>query len=222
MDLYHLHLLGVKDRLYKPNSELIVDPKKFNNRLYDRIYNSSVCVSGDVYKLYIQEINELLHNKSHMTLGDTVNLGEIINYLLYKRGFIKDELIRILQDAQSMLLAAGTNYRELAMEEYRKENCPDKPSRLHSLYGCTEEGTYFWINNIFDGDLDIYRIEPLEEPFVSNEALLPYEGLSFGDKVKASYKYFHPSKKDLDGFTDEYLIQGKVKILEKVGEVRSK
>ena len=222
MELFHIHLLGNKDRMYKPNGEIIVDPDKFNNRLFNRIYDANTCVSGDMYDSIINEINYLLHVQHGLTLGDKVNMGEIINYALYQRGLSQEELVKVLQDTSDILLKTGTNYREMAMEEFRKNNCPEKPSRLHSLFACNEAGVNFWVQQIHDGNSDIYRIDVDNEPFVSNEELLPAESLSYGNKIQASYKYFHPRNKDLNGVTDEYLVQGRVKLLEKVGEVRVK
>lgn len=222
MELFHIHLLGNKDRMYKPNGEIIVDPEKFNNRLFNRIYDANVCVSGDMYNSIINQINALLKYQTGCVLGDEINMGEIINYCLYQRGLSQTELQKLLMDTSDILLKTGTNYREMAMEEFRRNNCPDKPSRLHSLYACNEEGLDFWSEQIHDGDVDIYRIDVDQEPFVSNESLLPAEYLSYGNKVQGSYKYFHPKKKDLNGVTDEYLVQGRVKLLEKVGEIRIK
>lgn len=222
MELFHIHLLGNKDRMYKSNGEIIVDPNKFNNRLFNRIYDANVCVSGGMYDSIINEINYLLHVQHGLTLGDDVNMGEIINYALYQRGLSPAELQKLLVDTSDILLKTGTNYREMAMEEYRRSNCPDKPSRLHSLFACTEAGVNFWVQQIHDGNSDIYRIDVDNEPFVSNEELLPHEYLSYGNKVQGSYRYFHPRNKDLNGVTDEYLVQGRVKLLEKVGEVRVK
>jgi hypothetical protein len=222
MELFHIHLLGNKDRMYRPNGEIMVDPERFNNRLFNRIYDANVCVSGDMYDPIIKDINKALHDNAGLTLGDQVNIGEILNYALYQRGLSRDELIKVLQDTSDIMLKTGTNYRELAMEEFRKNNCPDKPSRLHSLYACNEEGLRFWLGQIHDGESDIYRIDVEQEPFVTNEELLPAESLSYGNKIQASYKYFNPKKKDLNGVTDEYLVQGRVKLLEKIGEVRAR
>lgn len=222
MELFHFHLLGNKDRMYRPNGEIMVDPEKFNNRLFNRIYDANVCVSGDMYDPIIKDINKALHDSAGLTLGDQVNIGEILQYALYQKGLSRDELIKVLQDTSDIMLKTGINYRELAMEEFRKNNCPDKPSRLHTLYACNEEGLRFWLGQIHDGESDIYRIDVEQEPFVTNEELLPLESLSYGNKIQASYKYFHPKKKDLNGVTDEYLVQGRVKLLEKIGEVRAR
>ena len=219
MELYHLHLLGNHDNMYKPNKEFIVDPNKFNNRLYNKVYNMNATVESNRYDLMVAYFNYLAIKYGLPAFGDRVNLGEIIEIGM-REGFSKEEIANVLNDAKDIILAEWMGVRELAMEDYRVNNCPDKPSRLHSLFACTEEGIPFWKRLIRDNDLDIYRIETDNEPFVTNELLLPDEGLCYGDKVKASRKYFNPKKKDLDMVSNEYLIQGKVRVLKKVDEVR--
>lgn len=221
MELYHLHLKGNYDRMYKKNSEFIIDKNKFNNRLYNQIYNMNATVDASRYQQMIEQFNCYLSNAGLPQLPNKVNLGEFLGFaLLY--GASNKEWINMLTDAKKIILAEGMNIREMAMEEYRKENCDNIPSRLHSLYACSEEGIDFWKTKIRDNDVDVYRIDVLDEPFVSNEILLPAESLCYGDKKKASYKYFNPKKKDLNPATNEYLVQGKVKILEKVTEFKNK
>ena len=70
-------------------------------------------------------------------------------------------------------------------------------------------------NSVLFGVLGLLLIYTIN-PFISNEVLLPSEALSYGDKINASYKYFHPKEKDLNPLTNEYLVQGKVKVLERV------
>ena len=222
MELYHIHLLGIKDKMYKPDGIINVNPETYNNRLFNRIYDASVNVSGGIYTPVINEINALLHQQFGWTLGDKVNMGEILQYVISQGGLNDEDLVNAITDASNMILQAGTNYREMAMEEYRKNNCPDKPSRLHSLFACNEEGLRFWLSQIQDGESDIYRIDVENEPFISNETLLPEDSLSYGNKIQASHRYFHPRQKDLNGATDEYLVQGRVRLLEKIGEVRAR
>ncbi len=221
MELYHLHLLGNHDYLYEPNKEFTIDPDKFNNRIYKRIYDMNTTVNSSDFKDIVDELNHLLSIYGMGGFGDRINPGELIEYVL-KRGCSQEELINLLKASKEIILSEGINLRETAMEEYRRINTPNIPSRLHSLFACSEEGINFWLSQIRDNDLDIYRLDVMEEPFVSNESLLPYEELSYGDKVKASYNYFHPKKKDLNDKTNEYLVQGKLRILEKVGEVRNR
>ena len=218
MELYHLHLLGNHDNLYKPNKEFVVDKEKFNNRLYDRVYNMTTNVESSRYNAIVTYLNNILQEYGIGQFGDSINLGEIIEFII-KAGCSTEELHKVLFDAKEMLLSIGINNRELAMEEYRKDNCIELPSRLHSLFACSEEGVRFWTSQIRDNSIDILRIDAMDDVFVSNSNLLPDESLVYGDKIIASYKYFHPKKKDLKPNTNEYLIQGKVRVLEKVDEI---
>ena len=220
MELYHLHLLGNHDRLYKENKEFVVDPTKFNNRIYNRIYNATPNVDVYKYARMVKIINYYCAQAGYRQFDRNINVGELIEFII-KQGASEDELFSILNDAKEMLLAEGINSREMAMEEYRKENCPTRPSRMHSLFACTEEGIEFWRTQIMDNDVEIFRVDVMDEPFVSNSGLLPDETLPYGAKIQASYKYFNPSKKDLGDYADEYLVQGKVRVLKKVDEIRN-
>lgn len=221
MELYHLHLLGNHDNLYKPNKEFIVDPEKFNNRIYRRIYDMNATVETSDYKLIVNEINTVLAKYGIGGFDDRINPGEILEYVL-QFGCPDVEFINLLKQIKDILLAQGINMREMAMEEYRRNNCPTLPSRQHSLFACSEEGINFWLSQIRDNSLEVFSIDVDEEPFVSNESLLPYDVLSYGEKIKASYSYFHPKKKDLVDETNEYLVQGRVRIKEKICEVINK
>ena len=219
MELYHLHLLGNYDRLYKPNAEFKIDKDKYNNRLYKRIYDLTATVDVNEYKRMVEVINRMCMLIGMQTIENRINISELV--AMAKTGDVNhNELTKLLSDVEKLTCSYAINIRELAMEEYRKNNCQELPSRLHSLYACSEEGVEFWKRKIIDGAVDIYRIEAFDDVFVSNESLLPEESIPYGEKISASYKYFHPKKKDLDEVTNEYLVQGKIKILEKVDEVR--
>ncbi|MBO5530134.1 MAG: DUF2441 domain-containing protein [Bacilli bacterium] len=110
--------------------------------------------------------------------------------------------------------------RKLSIEEYRKEFESNKPSRLHCLYACKEEGVNYWLDILNSKICDIYRIDTIDEPFRTNEQLLPEETSSFIESYNACKRYFNPRAKDFNGISDEYLVQGKVKLLEKVYEIR--
>ncbi len=220
MELYHLHLKGNHDRLYKENSEFIIDKNKFNNRIYNRIYDMNATVDVKEYKQLVDEINLCLKEMNMPLFDDRINLGELITFILMQ-GVDQENLVKILNDAKKLILIEGINLREMAMEEYRKENCIELPSRLHSLYACSEEGIKFWSDRIKDGNVDVYQIDVYDEPFLSNEALLPKDTLNYGDKIASSYNYFHPKKKELNPITNEYLVQGKVKVLKKVMEIKN-
>lgn len=218
MELYHIHLMGNYDELYQKGSEFIVDKDKFNNRMYNRIYNMNPSVRTIDYPAVSIEMLVL------QQMLEETNLGNIIDFLLHSMEDwdkidwynYSDAIKKVLEKSKKIILAEGINIREIALEEYRKNNCPLNPSRLHSLFACKEEGLDYWLSRINDNDTQIFKINVHGYQFVSNEQLLPDENISFGDKLKQAYKYYHPKKEDLNPKTDEYLVQGRVKILERI------
>lgn len=112
--------------------------------------------------------------------------------------------------------------REMALENYRKENVPKLPSRLNCVYATTEEGISYWKNNLVDNDLEVFEIDVENEPFETNEQLLPRETLSYMGIYNSAYHYWNPNIKSKMKQTNEYLVQGRVKILKKVGEINRK
>lgn len=213
MELYHIHLLGHQDKMYKENNEINIKENLFNNRLYDRAMNFGVSVSSDDY-----EFTSRLFNMCYF-FGNKLPAGEVLAFL-NATDACPEEKVKLLKELEKMLLSIQIAKRELSIENYRKDHYSNKPSRMHSLFACYEEGLDFWKRNINDGSVDIYRIDVLDEPFVTSPNLLPSETSSYLESYNASMRYFNPRQKDLDKMTDEILVQGKVKILEKVEEIR--
>lgn len=218
MELYHLHLLGNHDNLYKVNKEFIVNDKVYNNRLYEKVYNTCFIVSRDRYPEIFRIIDNINEQMGFAPLENYASLSDILP-LINKYNSVEYK-VKALEDSNNMLYLADFAKREKALEDYRKDHEIDKPSRLHSLFACSEEGMNYWINCFQEGDLDVYRIDTFKEPFQSNEQLLPTTLMTYKESYDASKRYFNPRQKDLNGVTDEYLVQGKVKLLEKVYEVR--
>ena len=219
MELFHYHLNGVKDRLYKPGVDFNVDPKTFNNRLSDMVDRMNPTVPNDMFPEISRLINDFFYVNYNCISPDGMNLGEIIGVAL-QLNLKGSDYKRLLECARDILQPMGVTVREIAMEKYRITNCPEKPSRLHSLFACDESALNYWNDRLQDGNYDLLRIQVADDTFVSNEQLFPAEKLCLGDKVINAHKYFHPKAKDLDLSTSEYLVQGKVRILEKVDEIR--
>lgn len=220
MDLYHIHVLGTEDKLYKEDNEIVINDKVYKNRLYTRSKNTSFIVSEDRYPRLFRIVNEINKMVGFAPVGKYINIGDIMPFVLEYGS--NEEIIKALEDSKRMLYEASFAKRELSVEEYRKDCESDKPSRMHSMFATTEDGVDYWKNNIVFSDADIYRVEPINEPFWTNEQLLPLETSSYEESYNSSKRYFNPRKKDLGTVSDEYLIQGRVKILEKVDEIRFK
>ena len=221
MELFHIHLQGVKDRIYKPGSEFIINPNNFNNRLYDKIYMANCSVKNEKYPDITGFINNYFMVNFNCVSPVAMNLGEIIGVAL-QANVSKQEMIRLLEDARDIIQPMGMYIREMAMEEYRIKNCPDKPSRLHSLYACDESAMNYWADRLMDGTYDVLKIDVDDNTFVSNEQFFPPDEACYGDKVLKSHRYFHPKARDIENNkkTCEYLVQGKVRVLEKVDELK--
>jgi hypothetical protein len=220
MELFHIHTLGTHDYSYVPNNIITVD-EAFNNGIYQKMYNLNMSFTPKSLPKMFEAINKDLEGMGVSKRVEKSRIDELMHYIEFF-GCDEQELKMFLNMSSRIIKDYYVAMNEMAYETCRQNSCPDAPSRLHSLYACNEEGLRFWLGQIHDGESDIYRIDVEQEPFVTNEELLPAESLSYGNKIQASYKYFNPKKKDLNGVTDEYLVQGRVKLLEKIGEVRAR
>ena len=63
---------------------------------------------------------------------------------------------------------------------------------------------------------DTYEVLVTGKIFKTNEQLLPDEEANYGDDYNQAFKYWYPKFKDVHECTNEYLTQGKIKILSKV------
>ena len=218
MELFHIHTKGTKDSIYIPGKEIIVN-NSFNNRLYNMTYKNSYLASREDFP-YLFALIDLVHEYHNIyPVGEKTTLSEVLEcFNSSDRSKVPThEILKLSKESFRMLRRADIAKREMAMEEYRKNNTPDRPSRIHSLYACNDEGLEYWINTLENGNhIEAFRIDPIEEPFQTNEQLLPDEKLAFEDMVTASMRYFNPRKKDIGISSDEFLVKGKVKILEKV------
>ena len=219
MELYHIHVLGKHDNLFK-NKEIIINKDTYNNEVYERVYNNSFKVDTRKYPNTVEAINYFNCLSGFQNLGLNENISLIISGVL-NNGTLEEKL-QALRDASEILHNAAMMKRELSMEEYRRDNEPNKPSRLHSFYACDSVGLSYWVEQLRGNKAaDVYVIDSIDEPFKTNEQLMPLENTNFIESYYASKNYFNPKEKDLTGKTNEYLIQGKVKILEKVFEIGS-
>ena len=219
MKLYHIHTLGNKDRMYRPNKEIIIDKNKYNNNLYEKVMNSRTSVSTSNYKKTVECLNEKMRSLGYNQYTTSVSLALILDIMQSPSLPISEKKIA-LQEARQIILNMQFLKRELSVEDYRKDNFPDKPSRLHSMYACNEAGINYWTNIIGMLDADIYRIDAYDEVFHTNEQLLPYEESTYRESYALASKYFNPRERDFNVYQDEYLVQGRVRILEKVDEIR--
>ena len=220
MEYYHLHTLGIRDKEWKESREFIVRSDKFNNRLFYKMNDFSTSIPTDDFSKYANYYNYLLTSLGYAPQEGSMNIADLIDVFLKEDDKNIVEARKLLEQAKKILVRAQLYKRENALETFRLENCSDKPSRMHSLYLTTEDGVKFWKDRLIDNDMDVYMVEVDHEPFVSNEQCLPDERLSFGEMMSVAGNYWYPKLKKYDSTSNEYLYQGRVRILKKVDEIK--
>ena len=199
-EMYHFHNNKVYNEIWVPGNEIVVDNNFETNYLNVlRFYNTAV---------------------------NTIEGGrESFNYII--DGYLKHEqdketLINLLRKASHLLYGANLFKREMALEEVRKQKYPCLPSRKHSIWLCDEKGLEFWKDQIsHHGEIpsDLYRLSVTGNLFKSSDAFIPEFTSGYETNLQEAEKYWNPVFDDEDQESRaEYLFQGKVKILEKVGQ----
>lgn len=220
MEYYHLHTKGNQDRIWRENHEFVVD-QKWNNRVYHRCANFTTAVPTKDYPDLTNVVNLLLSIGGYSPVEKQVNIKDLLDVCI-NNGVDKKTLYKLLKDTLVAVHNANIFKREMALEAYRSDNTPNLPSRMHSLYVTTKDGVEYWKNLLIDGDLEIFKLDIAEEPFIANEQLLPTEELSYQDTYKEAAKYWHPKLKNKNPLYNEYLVQGRVRVLKKVSEINRK
>ena len=204
-ELYHIHKIEGKDntgKFFKENKEIIVNDKFKNGML--RRYNDFTTL----VKLNIN--NQLIDLNIHDYLtGVLYNINRGINYS-------KQDLEQILSIAYNASYYGNMFKRETALENYRKDNNLLLPSRLHTIYLTDEKGIEYWIKALGAIEYNLYRVEVTGDIFKTNEQLIPDEKLNYKGVYEKAYDYWHPNFEKVPNYTNEYLVRGKVKILEKI------
>ena len=218
MELYHLHLKNYEKDKWKKDKVLVVDDD-FENRLCKRVNNFSLTSNSKILEVLVSMHSAILTNAGFIA-EDNYNLNDMISTYLF--GLMPNmQLSKTLLEESARIIQSTVIFkREMALENYRRDNCNMLPSRLHCLYATDEAGVEYWKRVLMDGDMDVYRIDIDAEPFKTNEQLLTTETSNYKDIYNGAYSYWNPKIEDLQDLTCEYLVKGKVKILEMVDSIR--
>lgn len=204
-ELYHIHKIvgnDSKGKFWKKSKEIIVDDK-FKNDMLKRYndFTTSMKLDAD---------GEMINLNIHDYLTAILfNLNNGINYS-------KSELKQFINLAYHASYYGNMFKRETALENYRKDNVSSLPSRLHTVYLTDEKGIDYWVKALGTSTYNLYRVEAVGDIFKTNEQLIPDERLSYIDAYESSYNYWHPNLKKVPDYTNEYLVKGKIKVLEKI------
>ena len=122
--MYHYHRLGIYDDIWQAGKRITVDDN-FNSycgSIVDKFSTSVKCKNG---MFSLERIID-----SYLDIGiENIDLETITNLLKTSSGIITN---------------ANMYSRELMLEQYRKENNPDLPSRLHSIWLADKKSLNFW------------------------------------------------------------------------------
>ena len=218
MELFHIHNLGNYDNLYVPDNEINVD-ETFNNSLYHSIFNLNANVTSRNLPGIFEKINKDIRE---MDISKTIDSNRLDYIFYYIQNFgyrNEEEFLKLCSLAATILKRYYAAMNEVAYEQSRQIYCPNAPSRLHSMFGCTEQGVSYWASKMDCKRADVYKIEVFDEPLLTNPSLLPTNDKELYNKVTEARKYFGPLTVNEDK-SNEYLINGRVLLKEKVQEIR--
>lgn len=207
-ELFHIHKVTNKNDHWS-NNKIININDNYNSIMNQRHQNFSqlVNVFGGGSQEYINFSFILADYMRRINNLNVIKNDDII------------ELKRLLEIGYQMTYNADLFRREEALENYRKDNLSHLPSRLHAMYLCDNDGIEYWQDVISQNDkieTEIYRVLASGDIFKTNEQLLPSEISTYQETYKQAFKYWNPKFKNLPNYTNEYLIRGKIKVLEKI------
>lgn len=194
-ELYHFHKEGKHDREWQERKTIVV-PDNFKSTTYQRFldFSNSVEIPNEGFYNYYQIVEDFLRE------GIT-DPNAMLNLLIM---------------GHDISFRSNEFKRENALENYRLAKKSDLPSRLHSIYLTDEDGIDAWKNKFGNANLTLYRVEVEGKIFKTNEQLIPDERLSYSGVYDAAYNYWNPNFKKVPKDSNEYLAQGKIKVLEKI------
>ena len=202
-ELYHIHLKGNKDFKWQVGNTINID-KTFDSVMNQR--QQEFCQLVNVNNINVQYSNYL-----------TQYFAKIQNKISIKKEEL-EELKSLLEAGYRLSYNANFFKRETSLEDCRKDNYSSLPSRLHSIYLCDKDGLEYWQDTIVpqNRESEVFKVYVTGIIFKTNEQLLPLETETYGGTYNAAFKYWNPKFKNVPNHANEYLTQGKIKILSKV------
>lgn len=211
-ELYHIHVKEKNNKDYKwdvgriitvdDNFDSIMNKRQQSFNQCIQIVDENSCEQVQFYQ-YLAELYNCIKDR-------TIIKGEEL-----------EELKDVIKNGYNLSYNANFFKRESGLEDCRKNNFSNLPSRLHSVYLCDDDGLEYWIDNISfnrSKEINIFKVLADGNIFKTNEQLLPTEESTYGQTYQAAFKYWNPKFKDFPNYTNEYLVQGKIKVLEQLNK----
>lgn len=194
-ELYHFHKVGSYDHFWKVGNTIDVS-ENFKSPTYKRFCDFTTA--------------------SSTFTKDKINLYDVIKFYL-ESGKINEKIaMKLIDEAYKVSFRANEFKRESALENFRVNNNYIYPSRLHSMYLTDEKGILEWSKKFGNASLELYRVEVVGNIFKTSEFFIPDEILPYNKFYEKSYDYWNPNFKKAPDDSNEYLVQGKVLIKEKI------
>lgn len=195
-EMYHYHRGSRYDNVWQVGKEIIVD---------DTLYSYFCTILQDFHTSVICKNDELVAFDS--VIERCLNEGLENQNLKYAA--------KVAEKARKLILHMGIYNRELALERYRLEHCPELPSRLHSFWFCDANGLDHWKKQLGENcKLKLFRVALDGELFCSSDYWLPSRKLCVDQMYQEASLYWNPPYTEAED--REYLFQGKVKVLEQL------
>ncbi|MCR4581420.1 MAG: hypothetical protein K5666_02790 [Bacilli bacterium] len=174
---------------------------------------------SDLPKL-LKDLNKYLSKKGNYEmvskLGDDRYIEEIVKLAYQSEDYKKhqEQIPKLLRACGNMIISQDQILSELAFEQYRLVNCPLKPSRMHTMYACTEKSLDYWLRNMDIESAEIFEVETDidEKRLLKTNPVTDLSTESFGNRVIKAQRYFMPSEFRIDERTTEVLLEGNVTI----------
>ncbi len=205
MELYHIHKLGnIYDKTWMVNNTINVYPD-FDSEMYRRQmgFSQSLPIDGEMMNFY----QILPGYVDHLCSVDSLSVEEI------------KAVADILKASFNMSYKADFFKREAALEDCRRDFDIYLPSRLHSVYLCDRDGLEYWMDTLkacSPNGFSAYKVLATGKIFKTNEQLLPDEEICYSEAYNQGFRYWAPEFDNVPGYTNEYLAQGKIKVLNKI------
>ncbi len=191
--MYHYHQPTDFDELWKVGNTIDNTSKDFINVIYNSI------ITNDVW---------------HKLNGEYMPFFEVLDYFVGES--LPEELSTyLLETSLTYIRDLLLERRENALEEVRKTYYPNKISRQEAIWVCDSPQLKTW-QRLLNDEKELFEVEVTGDMFKTSEAALPALGMSYKESLERAHDYWNPNLDLYDESSLEYLVKGKIKVLNKV------
>ena len=198
--MYHFHTKGIKDEIWVPGRQFVVDDSFISNFNDETLRFSTLLTAKNGEKCSITDILSQHFDSNFDDLTD-------------------DEKRQLLTISYSMLNDAAIFLREFGLEKYRAMYHPELPSRFHSIWVCNKAGAETWRQILMQegAELELLELELNGTLFKTSDEFFPPHGFSYLGTFNSADRYWEPDfSQKHDRKLVEYLFQGNVRVIKKI------